>query len=132
MKYLLAIPLTLIFISSCLSTHNVGIFSQNLYRIKKIKEEKTLYVIYATKNDSIFKIISMKNDTIRNCNKIRTNKYYKIDLEQLLPVDHNYYASYLEISGMGFAGGVNVLVESKSHYALYLALNLDGLCIKNE
>ncbi|MDR0294990.1 MAG: hypothetical protein LBH91_02210 [Prevotellaceae bacterium] len=133
MKYLplVIIFLTIIFNSSCQSAHNASVLPKDLYKIKKIKEEKTLYVVYATRNDSTFKIISMKNDITRDCNKIKTGKYYQIDLEQILPVDPAYNASYLEISGMGFPGGVNILVEKKSHYRLYMANNLSGLCISD-
>lgn len=111
----------------------------NTYKIKTIKKEKKFYIIYAYRNDKIYKIVSIK-DTI-SCpknQKIYEGKEYKLILE-------SYFARYdkngmkLPFPGETGAGGLSffgktVDIEEADNYIwdLFRATNLRGLCIVKE
>lgn len=115
-------------------SRNRGIASQ--YVIKKIKRQKSFYVIYAERNDSTFKIVSnIVNTSISDCTKIKTGNMYSLDLEPIFPVDSllgKAIAPDLGIKGFAVsADGEIVMLEKKAHNKIYRALNLNGLYIKN-
>jgi hypothetical protein len=131
MKYLplITILLTIIFNSSCQSTQKASVLPENLYKIKKIKEEKTLYVIYATRNDSTFRVISPKETCSINLNEIKVKGSYPLNLLRLYPNElverkNNEVKSNPKDSCF-------ISVNKKTHYSLYVANNLSGLCITN-
>ena len=108
----------------------------NIYRIKSIKKEKKLYIIYACKNDCIFKIVSIK-DTI-DCpkkQKIRRNKEYKLALESYFP---RYDEDGMRLPhpgetgawGLSFLGTtIDIEISKNMIWDLFRATNLNGLCI---
>jgi hypothetical protein len=102
--------------------------------IKKIKNEKSFYTIYAVRNDSTFKIISNANNTtVFDCEKIKTGNYYVLDLKTIFPPDSLFGKAVVPNLGMrGYSvnNGKMVLLEEKSHNKIYTALNLNGLYIK--
>jgi len=108
-----------------------------LYRITKIKKEKSIYIIYAQKNDSIFKIFSENSEKdIFGCEKIKKGEYYDLNLNIIYPVE---YYPLLGIKGstnfldvIFTFNGVSIPLEEKSHYKLYEAKNLKGLCLIEE
>lgn len=106
------------------------------YIIRKIKKQKSFYVIYAERNDSTFKIISNIVDTsISNCSKIKRGNTYFLDLETIFPIDSllgKAIAPNLGIKGLTVsADGEIVMLEKKAHNKIYRALNLNGLYIKD-
>jgi hypothetical protein len=105
-----------------------------LYKIKKIKNEKSFYVIYAVRNDSTFKIFSdIDTTTVFDCEKIKTGNSYVLDLKIIFPLDSLFGIAVfpnLGIVGFGVSNGKEVLIEEKSHNKVYEALNLNGLYIK--
>ena len=105
-----------------------------LYKIKKIKEEKLFYIVYAIRNDSVFKIISFIDSTsISNCEKIKIRSFYFLDLEKIFPLDSLFgksVAPNLGIKGFKVNNEKIIMLESKTHNRIYTALNLNGLCIK--
>ncbi|PKP46651.1 MAG: hypothetical protein CVT94_13950 [Bacteroidetes bacterium HGW-Bacteroidetes-11] len=104
-------------------------YNSGQYRIKRVEKYNGFFIIYASRNDSVFKIISYKEEPgfYNNFEKIQRRRMYKLELE-------NYYKREIE---MGYYGlhlsvtlnilGVKVPVSKKSHYQLYRALNLKGL-----
>ena len=109
--------------------------STSLYKIKKIENNKSFYVIYAIRNDSTFKIISnvdICNTKVFDCKKIKTGRSYILDLKVVFPSDSLFgkpVAPNLGIRGYGVNNGKMVMLEIKSHNKIYEALNLSGLCI---
>ena len=106
----------------------------SLYKIKKIKNEKSFYTIYAVRNDSTFKIIShTDNTTVFDCEKIKVGNSYILDLKTVFPLDSLFgkaVAPNLGIRGYNVGNGKTVMLEEKSHNKIYTALNLNGLCVK--
>lgn len=52
------------------------------YLIKKIKTKNSWYIIYASRQDSIYKIVVGKEAVANTeCEKIAVNKYYKLELK---------------------------------------------------
>jgi hypothetical protein len=105
------------------------------YKIIKIDEIKNrLYIIYAQKGDSIYKIISEKEESsLIPCKQIREKDIEFFDLTLIFPyksllgvnLSGSYYTT---IKGLNI-NGVMVEVEERSNRSLYRANNLKGLCI---
>lgn len=135
MKYYIIFILLFLSSIACSQTKHVTQNDQYmLYRITKIKKEKSIFIIYAQKNDSVFKIVSeTKEKNIFDCAKIKKGKYYDLDLNIIYPVE--YYpllgvkgpTNFLDV--IFTLNGVAVPLEEKSHYKLYEAKNLKGLCL---
>ena len=131
----------------------------SMYRIKKIVDEETFFIIYAVRNDSTFKIISDavgplsrlcidKNDstfkivsvavedstTDFDGEKIRVGKSYTLDLKKTFPGAMDPPNPGIRGIGIGIGNGkfATIDVEKKSHYALYFARNLNGLYLKKD
>ena len=101
------------------------------YKVLKIKRLKNLFLIYAQKSDSLFKIVSL-NDTSAKCSNVKKGCFYAFKLHshfehkllgvsfpasnRLLITHYNYY-------------GTLVPVEDSSRRDLYIADNLTGLCL---
>jgi hypothetical protein len=104
-------------------------YNSGQYRIKRVEKYNGFFIIYASRNDSIFKIITYEEESevYKGYEKIQRRGMYNLKLE-------NYYKRHIE---MGYYGlhlsvtltilGVKVPVSKKSHYQLYRALNLKGL-----
>jgi len=109
--------------------------SGSLYKIVKIENEDSFYSIYATRNDSTFKIISYTNNTILyNCEKIKVNNEYSLDLEKIFPIDSLFGVAVipnLGIRGIEVSDGKIIMIEEKCHNTIYELLNSNGLCLKN-
>jgi hypothetical protein len=106
-----------------------------MYRIKKIKNEKSFYVIYAIRNDSTFKIISnLSNVNTFNCENIKVGKDYLLELKIIFPSDTLFgkpVAPNLGIKGFRINSRKVITIEEKSHNKIYTSLNLNGLCLNN-
>lgn len=104
------------------------------YRIKKIEDEKSFYIIYAVRNDSTFKIISNVIDiNPLDCENIQVGKAYFLDLKVIFPSDSllgKPFAPNLGIKGYSLNNEKKIMLEKKSHNKIYTALNISGLCIK--
>jgi hypothetical protein len=90
------------------------------YKVNKIKTVRNYYVIYLTRNDSTYKVVS-KREKINSCNKIKKNMSYTI-----------------EFSKVNFLGGSEVdcfqfdkktIICKEIDTGLYVATNLKGLCL---
>jgi hypothetical protein len=123
--------LTLLVIFLCdLPGQNI---SDNNYLVKKIKSKKGWYIIYAVKNDSIFKIVSQKDKPSQECNKILVGQYYDFYLESTIPVING--VKMLPINYLDFKTpftdkkSVFSIEPKKGIFDSYQAKNLKGLCL---
>lgn len=105
------------------------------YTILKIDSVNNWYLIYATRNDSVFKIASIKNNNYC-CNRISVGRRYNFELQKrlenvlskngmkLLPVN------YFDVTGVIFDNESDVFVAAeKGIFGLYSCKNLMGICI---
>jgi hypothetical protein len=104
-------------------------YNSGQYRIKRVEKYNGFFIIYASRNDSVFKIISYKEEPgfYYDFEKIQRRGVYNLKLE-------NYYKRDIEMGyyGLHLSVTLNVLgekvpVSRKSHYQLYRAVNLQGL-----
>lgn len=106
----------------------------SLYKIKRIKDRETYFIIYAARNDSTFKIIGDIDTSVAyDGEKVRVGQYYHLDLKRVLPADSLLgmpVAPNLGIKGISGRDGRIIKVERRSHNTLYNATNLNGLYIK--
>ena len=110
--------------------------SVNKYKILKINEVKgKVYIIYAQKGDSIYKIVSEKEKYPSIlCASIKVDNVIPLNLVQIFPQESilgvelsgSYYST---VKGLN-VNDVMVEVDEKSNNTLYRAANLNGLCIK--
>jgi hypothetical protein len=104
------------------------------YTIIKIDSIKNWYFIYATRNDSVFKIVSIKNKNCK-CERISIGKRYHLELqkrlENVLSKDGLKIIpmNYLDESGIAFDQNTDVFVpHEKGTFGLYSCKNMEGLC----
>lgn len=133
MKYLFVL---LIFFCSSIGTAQVIREKPDyLLKINRVNDIKSYYIIYAQRNDSIFKIISKKQENTNNpCEKIEIGKSYLLNLKVIFPHDSIFgfkIMNPLDVRGMELEGGVSVIIEEESHCKIYEAENLNGLCYEN-
>lgn len=104
----------------------------DLYRIRKIKRLRNLFIIYAERNDSIFKIVSLQENHSKCEFLIKKNKCYKLKLHSRFEhpfLGHDFPVSNrLLVTHYDYYGTL-VSVEDKSRRDLYTAENLKGLCL---
>lgn len=118
------------------STGDYGVGSEDAYRVDKIKSKNNWNIIYVSKNDSIYKIVSRKENNCSLNRKIKIGKYYKfimhserddsptIDGLEIDPVN------YLDIECFSYDEKTEICIEPKKNiFDLYSAENLHGLCI---
>lgn len=104
------------------------------YTVTKLDSVNNWYFIYATRNDSTFKIVSMKNYSC-DCKNIIVGRNYNFVLQKrfenvlskeglkLLPLN------YSDIKGVSFDVDTDVfVVVEKEVYGLYSCKKLFGLC----
>jgi hypothetical protein len=107
------------------------------YKICKIDSVKNWYIIYAERNDSIFKIVSMKK-TENQCEMISVGKRYDLLLRKRLENTLSRYGLKLIVmssfdiqGGTTFDPDTDVYIEyEKGVFGLYTCSNLYGLCLK--
>lgn len=103
-----------------------------LFEILKIKENKSYYIVYAQRNDSLFKILSDKDKRDATLKKNRVKEKYELELIRIFPTDTLLglpVAPNLGIKYILLKGNTSIGIEGKFHNAIYRAKNLDGLAI---
>ena len=116
---------------------------QNDYMICKIESVNNWYIIYANRNDSIFKIASLNtaylNKTTNKCDSVITiGKRYNLSLQKRLENVLSYRVlkfivpNYLDVQGGAtYNPNTDVFVKyEKGEFGLYTCKQLEGLCIK--
>ncbi|MFV0404831.1 MAG: hypothetical protein ACK5KV_12995 [Bacteroides graminisolvens] len=103
----------------------------DLLKIDEINEVKSFYIIYAQRNDSIFKIVSKKRDKPNNLHKkIKVGESYLLNLRVIFPLDSILgfkVMNPLDVSNIVLEDGFTVRIEESSHYKIYESDNLKGL-----
>ena len=104
-----------------------------LFKIKSIKDKGKFYIIYAKRNDSLFKILSDPK-VKANGEKIKVNHNYRLELKKIFPRDSIFGIAIAPNAGIvGFDyGGKTIYKEKKSHNTVYRAKNLRGLYLDND
>ena len=90
------------------------------YNVHKIKTAGKYYVIYVSKDDITYKIVS-KKEKINDCNGIRKNKSYPLNLSKIQILGGS------EVDCVSFDEKTVICKEPDAD--LYIATNLKGLCI---
>jgi hypothetical protein len=137
MKILIYVFPLLLF-SYCVNSKNLNQEQKDESKslIKEIKTKNSWHIIYAEKQDSLYKIIVGKEDIInKNCQKITVGKRYALELQsrrdnapeiggvKLNPVN------YLDIECYAYDKETEICIEPKKGiYELYYTNNLKGLC----
>ena len=103
-----------------------------LFKIKSIMDKGKFYIIYAKRNDSLFKILSDPK-VKANGEKIKVGRHYNLKLEKFFPLDSIFGIAIAPNAGIvGFDyGGKTIYKEKKSHNTVYRAKNLKGLYLDN-
>ena len=135
----ITIILILTIICSCRNSKNVSSTDKvGLFKIIKVGSLNNWHIIYATKNDTLFKIVSKKEKNVdSNCNKINGGQYYnlKIHSRKENPPEINGIklspVNYIDITCYSFDANTSICIEPKKGiYDLYFAENLKGLCLE--
>lgn len=137
MKNFIKIYIAFLFIS-CVSAQDAVKKDdrKKMYRISRVETKNNWFIIYAEKQDSIFKIISGKEPYLNgDCKKIKVGKSYSFELKprrgnapeiggvKLNPVN------YLDIECFSYDAYTEICIEPKKGiYDLYYTYNLKGLC----
>lgn len=125
------------FYVSCNSQQKVLDRQDNMekYNVYQIDSIDNYFLIYAKKEDAIYKIVS-KKEAFKDCDLIKINNSYHFDLyaqssvplvtgEIIAPV------SYYDVVCHVFENGIKICTDGKNGiYDLYYARNLKGLCIE--
>jgi len=107
------------------------------YKIKKIQNKNSWYVIYAERGDTLYKIISKNdNNILADYEKIKIGLSYKIDIFSIK--DTSPYIGGVKIAPVGYTGcfqfddKTNICLEpQKGIYELHGASNLKGIYLTN-
>lgn len=133
MKKILFFSLFLIF-SSCFykkSNYKLPNNQLNLFEVVKIDSIDDKYLIYAKRNDSIWKIVSSKNKVNNNCfNIIKKDDFYNFKIKSLF--DDRFFQKR-DIAGIRYNGTIIKLSDSLENviWDLYISENIQGLCFIN-
>ena len=133
MKKLLFLIIAMAFIA-CSVTREINDSNKEIasqFKIKKINWFRNNYIIYAKRNDSLFKIVNdVKDMDVSYRDKIRVGKSYNIDLQKMHPLDSIFGIPVMPNLGVRYVNYIEI--EEKCHNALYFAKNLNGLYIENK
>jgi len=96
-----------------------------VYRISKIDSIDNIYLVYAMRNDSIFKVVSKKEQNIQ-CPQIRPGNNYLLSLESWFLPEEFHVKN--RITGVKFEN-ILITVERDSIVGdIFTTKNLKGLC----
>ena len=133
MKKLLYFIIAMAFIA-CSVTREINDSNKEIasqFKIKKINWFRNNYIIYAKRNDSLFKIVNdVKDMDVSYRDKIRVGKSYNIDLQKMHPLDSIFGIPVMPNLGVRYVNYIEI--EEKCHNVLYFAKNLNGLYIENK
>lgn len=130
-----SLVISIFLIMSCkplFKKHQTAIRYNNQYYVYKIDSINNYYLVYAEKNDSLFKIISEKTGN-ENCKIIKKKEYYSFELTSfrdnppklngvsLIPIN------YLDVKCFMFNDSTEICFERKIH-DFHFTKNLKGLC----
>lgn len=109
--------------------------SKTLYEVYAIDSINNYYLIYAKKNDTLFKIVSKKQNDLK-CKSISIGRFYPFSLKSnssLAPIINGVKIAPLNVDCYQF--DINTKICTEKHngiYELYLPENISGLCMSIE
>ena len=115
--------------------NTTGMKETGQIRVYKISSINSYHIIYAQRNDTLFKIVS-KKEYITNCNSIRKNGSYDLKLHSIIMNREIGGVKILPQNSMlvncyGFDKNTSICIEPKKGiYDLYVTENLKGLCLE--
>ncbi|MCL2652029.1 MAG: hypothetical protein FWD60_13540 [Candidatus Azobacteroides sp.] len=126
MKTKYSIILFIIICLGCSQTKHILSINKNrendvMYKIKETYNHELFDIIYAQRNDSLFKIISLRDTIMPKLKPLEVGKKYQLDLIRIYP-DYNNEKTKIGVKDSCLMG-----IEKKSHFSLYSATNLNGL-----
>lgn len=112
-----------------------------LYKVENIESINDLSIVYASRQDTLYKILSLKDARqVSRCEKIKAGRYYSFRLhsrrknlstvngQPIGPVNYRDIHCYTYADGT--EKGTEVCIEpEKGIHDLYYADNLQGLCL---
>jgi hypothetical protein len=134
MKNIFLTGLTLVLISFSGLRLNGQNQNNKSFLIKQIMSKNGFHIIYATKDDTLYKIVSKKEKPkVRECNKIVVGEYYNLDLHSNIPIINGVKilpVNYLDVKSM-FSPRQSVysIEPKKGIFDSFHAENIKGLCI---
>ncbi|HEX8577759.1 MAG TPA: hypothetical protein VF677_15840 [Flavobacterium sp.] len=134
-KFILILPILFISCGKKLfmdKKNNPMLISYKVYKIETIND---YYLIYASKKDSLYKIVSKKEAVTSKCTKIKLNSYFDFKLHSTrenAPVIGGVKLSpinYLIINCYTYEKDTKICIDVKNGiFDLYYADNVKGLC----
>jgi len=102
-----------------------NINSPNEFKIIRIDSVANVYIIYAERNDTIFKILSSYKEKPNDCKPIQKDEFYELKIKSLM----ENFAGKLHIGGMRY-GQLIIMLEGDNGiiWDLFVSENLKGLC----
>jgi len=133
MKTVLLIILTTL--AACRSSKNYSsrqdLSKGDTFMVTKIDSINNVYVIYARKRDTLYKIASIK-ENVDGCHSIVPNSSYPFELESIVVKKINGQdispETILNLGGIDFHGTI-IKFERDSILDLFQAKNIRGLCL---
>lgn len=96
----------------------------SLFKIVRIDSFSSYYLIYAKKNNSYYKILSIDDAYKPKCHNLKLHGSYDLELKSLVP---DTSKSPILLKGIGYRG-IEVDFEGDSIRDVYKSYNLNGLC----
>lgn len=93
-------------------------------KIQKIKRYNSFYLLEGLRNDSIFRIIAVINDSPKKEEKIKKGKTYCLKLVRAFPPPN--FMSINEVRYFEY-DGIKIKLNKKYHHSVYYVKNLNGL-----
>jgi len=118
-----------VFVVVSCSTTRTTLSDNRGYKITKIENNDFLYIIDVTRNDSTFKVVSLKEDFEGTFEKIKTGGKYSLNLLQLYP--NEVVESKDNEAKNNPKNSCFISIDKKVHYRLYVASNLKGLSLSS-
>lgn len=111
--------------------------SVDYYKVFKIDSINSYYLIYAEKDDTLYKIVSEKGIE-SDCNSIQVNQSYPFKLtsrrDNAVVINGVKLSpqNYLDIECYVYDDSTSICIERDSIYDLHHASNIKGLCFQSE
>ena len=117
----------------CMLLFSVCVFAQAPMRVKKIKsygyrqDTCFLYLIYATRNDSNFVMISFVREKFKRGTEIKKRKRYVFDLKTVYPYEGEFLMFGMQVSPSSpYMMTYGLKPQKKFHNKIYVSTNTNG------
>ena len=130
MRILFRVSMLISLLTACKSNKHQDPPPGKAFKIIRLDSIRNVYLIYARQNDTLYKIVSLK-DVTHTGRSIVVDSSYRLDLVSLFIKKFQGYdlspQTTLDIGGISYAG-TTIKVERDSIVDLYRARNVKGLC----